>query len=111
MAFWNNLKIGSLKGGTGYLALDIGSSSIKMVEASIDKSGNHVLALGIAPTPANSIQNNMIVEPKLLAGAIETLVSLKTIETGMIHPTINLENPDPECDLDYVANTKREGKW
>lgn len=36
------------------------------------------------------------------AGAIETIVCAKAIEEGMIPPTINLENPDPECDLDYT---------
>jgi 3-oxoacyl-[acyl-carrier-protein] synthase II len=41
------------------------------------------------------------------AGAIEAIISVKTIETGMIHPTINYEFPDPECDLDYVPNKAR----
>lgn len=36
------------------------------------------------------------------AGAIETIICAKTIGTGMIPPTINLENPDPECDLNYT---------
>ncbi len=38
------------------------------------------------------------------AGAVEAVATVKTIETGVIPPTINLENPDPECDLDYVPN-------
>ncbi len=38
------------------------------------------------------------------ASAVEAVASIKTIETGTIPPTINLENPDPECDLDYVPN-------
>ncbi len=42
------------------------------------------------------------------AGAIEMMVALKSIETGIIHPTINLEHPDPECDLDYVAEGQRQ---
>ena len=33
---------------------------------------------------------------------------MKSIETGLVHPTINLDDPDPECDLDYVPNVKRE---
>jgi 3-oxoacyl-(acyl-carrier-protein) synthase len=41
------------------------------------------------------------------AGAIEALACVKTINEGMIHPTINLEVPDPECDLDYVPNVAR----
>lgn len=38
------------------------------------------------------------------AGAIEAVASVKAIETGIIPPTINLEDPDPDCDLDYVPN-------
>ncbi len=42
------------------------------------------------------------------AGAIEAAVCAKTIEEGVIAPTINYENPDPDCDLDYVPNVARE---
>ncbi len=42
------------------------------------------------------------------AGALEAIACVKTIETGTIHATINYENPDPECDLDYVPNTSRQ---
>lgn len=41
------------------------------------------------------------------AGALEAIVCVKTIQEGIIHPTINYEYPDPECDLDYVPNTAR----
>lgn len=41
------------------------------------------------------------------AGGIESVIAVKTIQSGMIAPTINLEEPDPECDLDYVPNTAR----
>ena len=44
------------------------------------------------------------------AGAIEAIACLKALETGIIPPTINLLEPDPECDLDYVPNTAREKK-
>ncbi len=44
------------------------------------------------------------------AGAIEAVVCAKTIETGVIAPTVNYEHPDPDCDLDYVPNTAREVK-
>ena len=41
------------------------------------------------------------------AGGIESIISVKTIQTGEIPPTINYETPDPECDLDYTPNVKR----
>jgi 3-oxoacyl-[acyl-carrier-protein] synthase II len=41
------------------------------------------------------------------AGAVEAIATLLTMHRGLIHPTINYENPDPECDLDYVPNTAR----
>ncbi|MEA3375533.1 MAG: beta-ketoacyl-ACP synthase II [Chloroflexota bacterium] len=42
------------------------------------------------------------------AGAIEAAVCVRTIEEGVIHPTINLETPDPACDLDYVPGGARQ---
>ena len=44
------------------------------------------------------------------AGGIESVICAKTIQTGKIPPTINLEKPDPDCDLDYVPNVAREAK-
>lgn len=41
------------------------------------------------------------------AGALEAVISLKSIETRLIPPTINLEVPDPVCDLDYVPHHAR----
>jgi 3-oxoacyl-[acyl-carrier-protein] synthase II len=38
------------------------------------------------------------------AGAVEAVATVLTIKNGIIPPTINYENPDPECDLDYVPN-------
>lgn len=44
------------------------------------------------------------------AGAIEAAICVKAIQTGEVPPTINLENPDPDCDLDYIPNVKRAVK-
>ena len=42
------------------------------------------------------------------AGAISGLATVLTLDRGVISPTINLDTPDPECDLDYVPNVARE---
>ncbi len=42
------------------------------------------------------------------AGAIEAVACVKSIEQSIIHPTINYEHPDPDCDLDYVPNKARQ---
>ncbi len=42
------------------------------------------------------------------AGAVEAIVTIRSIEESVVHPTINLDYPDPECDLDYVPQKKRE---
>jgi 3-oxoacyl-[acyl-carrier-protein] synthase II len=42
------------------------------------------------------------------AGAVEAIVSIKAITDGVIPPTINYREPDPECDLDYVPNQARK---
>jgi 3-oxoacyl-[acyl-carrier-protein] synthase II len=44
------------------------------------------------------------------AGAVSALAAIGSIREGIIPPTINLTNPDPECDLDYVPNVKRVKK-
>jgi len=41
------------------------------------------------------------------AGAVELITTVLSIRDRFVHPTINLENPDPECDLDYVPNVGR----
>jgi 3-oxoacyl-[acyl-carrier-protein] synthase II len=41
-------------------------------------------------------------------GAVEAIACVMSILTGIVHPTINYETPDPECDLDYVPDQARE---
>jgi beta-ketoacyl-acyl-carrier-protein synthase II len=64
--------------------------------------GDHAYDLPISST------KSMIGHAMGGAGAIEAAVCVRTIENGMIHPTANLDTPDPKCDLDYVANGARE---
>ena len=49
----------------------------------------------------------MIGHPFGAAGALESVACLESMRNGIIHPTINYEHPDPECDLDYVPNKAR----
>ncbi|MCK9419314.1 MAG: beta-ketoacyl-ACP synthase II [Nitrospirae bacterium] len=42
------------------------------------------------------------------AGGVEAVISVLALDRGVLPPTINLENPDPECDLDYIPHTARQ---
>lgn len=42
------------------------------------------------------------------SGGVETIAAIMTLHTGKVHPTRNLDNPDPECDLDYVPWNARD---
>jgi 3-oxoacyl-[acyl-carrier-protein] synthase II len=44
------------------------------------------------------------------AGGIEAVACVKMMQTGSVHPTANLDTPDPDCDLDYVPKTARQRK-
>lgn len=64
--------------------------------------GQHARQLCISST------KSMIGHPMGASGTLEAIACIKTIATGVVHPTINLDNPDPACDLDYVPHTARE---
>ncbi len=57
-------------------------------------------------TPVSSIKS-MIGHTLGAAGAIEAAATILSIKHGVVPPTINYENPDPDCDLDYVPNKAR----
>jgi 3-oxoacyl-(acyl-carrier-protein) synthase len=44
------------------------------------------------------------------AGGVESVACVRMLETGILAPTINYQEPDPDCDLDYVPNEAREAK-
>ncbi|UOQ43442.1 beta-ketoacyl-ACP synthase II [Halobacillus salinarum] len=64
--------------------------------------GEHAYKLAISST--KSMTGHLLGA----AGAIESIISLKAINEGLLPPTINYETPDPECDLDYVPNEARK---
>jgi 3-oxoacyl-[acyl-carrier-protein] synthase II len=59
--------------------------------------------------PINSTKS-MIGHAMGASGTLEAITCTLAIKHSMIHPTINLDNPDPECDLDYVPNQARDQK-
>jgi len=66
----------------------------------------HVLGDHAYKIPINSTKS-MIGHLLGAAGAIELVTCVMSIKDGVVHPTINLDNPDPQCDLDYVPNQKK----
>ncbi len=64
--------------------------------------GDHAYKLAISST--KSMTGHLLGA----AGAVEAILSVKAIKEGIIPPTINYENPDPDCDLDYVPNEARK---
>jgi 3-oxoacyl-[acyl-carrier-protein] synthase II len=71
------------------------TKAIKMV------FGEHAYKIPVSST------KSMIGHSITAAGAIEIVAAILIISKGIIHPTINYETPDPECDLDYVPNVAR----
>ena len=63
--------------------------------------GSHADRLAVSST------KSMVGHLMGAAGAIEAIACVKSLETGWVHPTLNYETPDPECDLDYVPNQAR----
>ena len=67
-----------------------------------EEFGQHAYGIPISST------KSMIGHLMGAAGAVEAIACIKSLETGVIHPTINLAIPDPDCDLDYVPNQARQ---
>lgn len=66
--------------------------------------GEHAARLAISST------KSMIGHLTVAAGAVEAIATILAIQQNLAHPTINLDDPDPECDLDFVPNRARPMK-
>ncbi len=64
--------------------------------------GEHAYKMPISAT------KSMLGHAMGASGAIEAVVTVQSLVSGMVHPTINLDYPDPDCDLDYVPRQARE---
>ena len=85
--------------GTSTPAGDVGET--KAMKAAL---GDHAYNVAISST--KSMLGHMLGA----AGGIEAVISALSIRDQIAPPTINLDNQDPECDLDFVPNTAREMK-
>jgi len=66
--------------------------------------GEHAYKIPISST------KSMIGHGITAGGAVETIAAILVMNKGIIHPTINYETPDPDCDLDYVPNVARQAQ-
>jgi 3-oxoacyl-[acyl-carrier-protein] synthase II len=77
---------------------------IAETEAMVHVFGDHATSKKLWVSSTKSMMGHLLGA----AGAVESAVCALAISEGKIPPTINLTDPDPQCTLDYVANTSRE---
>jgi Tfp pilus assembly PilM family ATPase len=75
---------GSFGREEGFVALDIGSSSIKMVETQIEKSGYRVVHLGVLPLPSRAIQNNLVFDQASVIDTIHRLIRETAVKSNLV---------------------------
>jgi type IV pilus assembly protein PilM len=102
----------------GFVALDIGCSSVKMVETVIEKSGYRVIHLGVLPLPEKAIQNNMAVDQASVIETIRRLVQENGVKSNKVISAVPgravimkkiqmpmQEENELEANIEFEANT------
>lgn len=79
----------------------------KLNDATETKAIKHVFGEAAYEIPVSSTKS-MIGHCMGASGTLEAVACLKSLQEGILHPTINLDTPDPECDLDYIPNQARK---
>ncbi len=92
------------KSSVGYINAHATSTFADRVETHVIKEvfGEHAYSIPVSST--KSMTGHLLGA----AGGIEAVFSILALQYGMIPPTMNLEHPDPDCDLDYVPNQSRK---
>ena len=120
VALWKKFNLSflpSFNQDGGFVALDIGSSSVKLVETAIEKSSYRLLNLGIAPLPPKAIQNNMVADSSSVVNAVRTLIQEHRIKAtnvisavpgrAVIMKKVQLprqEDEELEANVEFEAN-------
>jgi beta-ketoacyl-acyl-carrier-protein synthase II len=78
----------------------------KLNDLTETKAIKQVFGQGAYKIPINSTKS-MIGHSMGASGSLEAIACVMAIIDGVVHPTINYQTPDPDCDLDYVPNTSR----
>jgi len=85
--FWTNLNLAALnplRRELGFVAVDIGSSSVKMVEAAEESDGYRLLHVGVLPLPATAIQNNVVADTDTVVKTIKSLIQASGIRSTKV---------------------------
>ena len=77
-------------------------TSTKLNDAAETRAIKQVFGAAASSTPVSS-SKSMLGHLVAACGAVEAIACIQSLQTGRIHGTANLEHPDPECDLNYLA--------
>ena len=88
-----------------FVALQLGPMSLFLIRSTLRRGWAVGLAIGAGVAVIDAAYATLGA-----AGAIESIYIILAMQRGMLPPTTNYDNPDPDCDLDYVPNHPRPAK-